>query len=109
VRGRKRFQLFGPAHWRNLQLHPQAHPAHRQSQLGFSTNEPAAESVRAGVEGDGDALTVTLEPGDMLFLPPFWFHRVTAVGFSIGLSVHTQTEAGEHHDSRACDDKANVA
>ena len=35
---------------------------------------------------------MTLEPGDMLYLPPFWFHRVIAEDFSVSVSVWTDSE-----------------
>src|SRR5689334_16745550 len=38
---------------------------------------------------------VILGPGDVLFIPPFWFHYVTAVGDTISMSVSTHTESQE--------------
>ena len=40
---------------------------------------------------------VILSPGDVLYLPPFWFHRVEAVGTepSMSVSVHSESDALE--------------
>jgi len=38
------------------------------------------------------AYTVTLEPGDVLYLPPFWFHRVIAEELSISVSTWCDSE-----------------
>jgi len=38
---------------------------------------------------------VTLSPGDMLYLPPFWFHRVRAETTSISVNVWSDSKEGD--------------
>ena len=89
VIGRKEFVLWPPEAWEMMWLHPHAHPAHRQAQR---TNPPM----------DGGLATVAnLGPGDLLFLPPFHFHRVTSHTRSVAVSVTSKPEQGTRFD-RAC-------
>ena len=51
-------------------------------------------------------MQVLLEPGDVLYIPPYWFHYVVAVGSadgadglcSMSVSVHTESEAARIRD-----------
>ena len=93
VRGAKAFTLLPPAAWRALHLYPRVHPSSRQ----------APESEWGALElAPLGALRVTVRAGDLLYIPPFWFHRVEAVekeggeggeggGVSISVSVHTES------------------
>ncbi|KJE93403.1 hypothetical protein CAOG_08762 [Capsaspora owczarzaki ATCC 30864] len=107
IHGRKRFLLTAPDEVERFFLYPRLHPSHRQSQVNWMHPEPAKFAHfmvnRRGYEepsqpGDEPvyhefglfgppAYDVTLEPGDTLFLPPFWFHRVIAVDDSISVSM----------------------
>jgi ribosomal protein L16 Arg81 hydroxylase len=86
--GRKTFLLSPPRELDKLYLYSSLHPSYRQSQVDFVapnvTQFPNFYNV--------SAIKVTLEPGDMLYLPPFWFHRVIAEDFSVSVSVWTDSE-----------------
>lgn len=118
VYGQKRFLLWAPEDWRGLALHPHAHPAHRGSQLDFDehngllvgcTPPSWVQRMRSLWGGsDEDAVTTCavpfcaeLSPGEVLLLPPFWFHRVTSLTFSTALSALSLGEQGGRFD-RAC-------
>ena len=124
VHGTKRFELWPPEAYRSLRLHPHGHPGHRQSQLmptdvedwamegppavaapepteGLRTGAAAAGAAASPSEHPAAALQAVLHPGEMLYLPPFWFHRVTSLSFSVGLSVSTDSREGERFD-QAC-------
>lgn len=72
-------------------MYPRIHPSFRQSQIDLS----GGETLRArfprfcGVAG----MTAVLSPGDVLYLPPFWFHHVTARSLSISANVWFQSDA----------------
>lgn len=77
VVGRKRFTLFPPTKWRELRVHPLHHPRNRQSQryyreLGIGLGGVDEGGLVAGTVAE-------LGPGDVLFLPPYWFHRVESL------------------------------
>ena len=82
--GRKRFLVFPPEAWSVLHAHPFYHPRDRQSQLDADLVQTAAPSKTVACndeEGDGrlGALVADLEPGDVLYVPPHHWHRVTVL------------------------------
>ena len=108
VAGRKHFVLFLPEAWPHLHLFPKIHPSSRQSQVGetlaplpcgrssgagaspASSNATAARRTASraascpGVRLPHKALAlaqaVALEAGDLLYLPPYWFHHARRHG-----------------------------
>ena len=81
--GTKRFRLLPPAAHRSLQLHPSWHGSHLAAQT-----RPAEGALAAfgGVEA-------VLHAGEVLFLPPGWFHAVTSRTHSVGLNLWTDSLA----------------
>jgi hypothetical protein len=43
------------------------------------------------------AITADLGPNDILYLPPYWFHRVTTLTFSISVNIWSYTIYSEIH------------
>jgi hypothetical protein len=82
----KRFILFAPDQANNLYLYPFLHPGAQQSQVSFDAPDlrlfPQFASARA--------LEAVLQPGDVLYLPPLWFHHVSALTSSMSVSVWTR-------------------
>ena len=74
--GRKRFTMFRPTEWPGIYPYPFLHPSHAQAQVNISddTSISMFPAVRH-LEG----YQVLLEPGDLLYMPPLWFHHVEAV------------------------------
>lgn len=79
--GTKTFVLTPPASHSELRLHPWDHPL----------------SIFAQQSSDLASTTVaSLGPGDLLYVPPFYFHEVTAgPGISLSLNVWSGSEEGE--------------
>jgi hypothetical protein len=81
--GKKRFILFSPDHAPNLYLYPFLHPGAQQSQVDVDNIDyeafPAFKNAKA--------IETILEPGDVLYLPPMWFHHVSALELSMSVSV----------------------
>jgi hypothetical protein len=78
--GRKRFVLLPPTEWVSMHMYPALHPSARQSQLPLSE-----------YRGLTEPLEVVLEPGQVLYLPPYWFHHVEAVDASISVNIWTDS------------------
>ena len=74
--GRKRFTMFRPTEWPGIYPYPFLHPSHAQAQVNISDDVSISmfPAVRR-IEG----YQVLLEPGDLLYMPPLWFHHVEAV------------------------------
>lgn len=93
--GTKRFLLLKPNNWPGLYPYPFLHPSHAQAQVNVSDerdwqNFPLVERV--------EAYEAILEPGDLLYIPPLWFHEVESLDVSISVNVWTdsiQTEIAE--------------
>lgn len=93
--GTKKFTLFRPTNWPGLYPYPFLHPSHAQAQVNLS--DPANVAGFPLVTRT-EALEVVLEPGDLLYMPPLWFHHVESMELSISVNVWTdsiQTEIME--------------
>ncbi|RHY28071.1 hypothetical protein DYB32_006281 [Aphanomyces invadans] len=88
VHGQKTFTLFPPDAFDSLYVHSRLHPSHRQSLLDLS--QPEADLL-ARFPRYRQALSkrvdVTLQPGETMYLPPFWFHCVLTTTPSISVNV----------------------
>ena len=87
--GTKKFTLFQPINWPGLYPYPFLHPSHAQTQVNLSDPKdleyfPLVGKVRA--------LEVVLQPGDLLYMPPLWFHLVESMELSISVNVWTDSE-----------------
>jgi hypothetical protein len=89
LRGQKRVVLFPPRFHGAFHLYPAMHPLHKIGQVLQDTPDTALfPDYLAAVEQAG--IEVVLSRGDVLYLPPFWFHRVQANGFSLSVNVWSQ-------------------
>ena len=83
--GRKRFILLPPEQHHNMYLQSSLHPQWRQSQ---ATNINNSKSLRLyPLLHRAVAQEVVLEPGDLLFIPPFHLHSVQALTPAISVNV----------------------
>lgn len=82
LHGRKRFTLFSPAHFEELYPFPVearlSHISHVDVERPDLARHPRVAEV--------PRFEVTLDPGDMLFLPVFWWHHVRSLEVSISLN-----------------------
>lgn len=90
--GRKKFTLFRPTNWPGLYPYPFLHPSHAQAQINISER---ADTVRYPLIGSVEAVEVVLEPGDLLYMPPLWFHHVESMTVSISVNVWTDSKQTE--------------
>jgi len=103
VVGQKRFILFPPEDAEYLHTFTSLHPSARQSQIDF--NDPKSWEIFPDMN-NLHPKEVILNPGDVLYLPPFYFHYVTVVGESISMSISTHTESQEAKVHERCYQKA---
>ena len=90
--GRKKFTLFSPSNWPGLYPYPFLHPSHAQAQVNAS-NVGSVENFE--LVHNVEALEVILEPGDLLYMPPLWFHEVESQSVSISVNVWTDSRQTE--------------
>jgi len=70
--GRKRFILFPPEAWRSLYPFPVHHEYDRRARVNLDAPDEAAHPGCTDVRG----VVVELEPGELLYIPPGWWHHV---------------------------------
>src|SRR5206468_1497977 len=91
LQGKKRFVMFPPEANQNLYLYSAIHSMNRRSQFNFEETMEKQRDNNADLDGivndwfsgvaNLTASVAILEPGDVLYMPPFWFHHVTALGY----------------------------
>jgi len=75
VRGRKRVLLASPAAWPYLYPYPLHHSLNRRSRVTASNPDVAKHPKFLKCR----AMEVVLEPGDVLFIPAYWWHEVSSL------------------------------
>lgn len=72
IYGRKRFILAKPDEWMNFYCYPHGHPSNRQSQVDEYNPDLNRFQDFEKIQG----FEAIIEPGEVLFIPPFYFHHV---------------------------------
>jgi hypothetical protein len=97
MNGVKRVRLFPPAAWSRLYPYPTWHPCDRQIQLtlprvpGSTRLDDEADNVRfpafSALTGPEYAEQyVDLQPGELLYIPQYWFHQMEGLEENTSLS-----------------------
>eukprot|EP00930_Biecheleria_cincta_P047529 TRINITY_DN32965_c0_g1_i1.p1 TRINITY_DN32965_c0_g1~~TRINITY_DN32965_c0_g1_i1.p1 ORF type:complete len:490 (-),score=100.25 TRINITY_DN32965_c0_g1_i1:31-1500(-) len=73
--GRKRFILFPPDNWPNLYPFPVHHDLDRRAMVDLDAPDEGRFPRWRGARGR----IVELEPGDALYIPPYWWHHVQSL------------------------------
>ncbi|XP_041364031.1 hypoxia-inducible factor 1-alpha inhibitor-like [Gigantopelta aegis] len=91
IKGYKRFLLFDQDMFECLYPYPVFHPHDRQSQVDFDNPDFEKFPKFRNLKG----LETVLGPGDVLFLPTYWWHQVESLpGLGNTLSVNFWYKAG---------------
>ena len=86
IKGRKRFYFAPPTE--EMYEYPCLHPHFGHSQVNIS--DPKVHEVYPHYHASYGLVEVG--PGDVLVVPPYWWHQVETVEDSISLNVWTDTE-----------------
>ncbi|KAI6653760.1 hypothetical protein LOD99_3264 [Oopsacas minuta] len=89
IQGSKKFTVFSPSEWIHVYPYPYLHPHHAQAQVNIS-NVNDTDKFPFITKATG--MEITLEPGDLLYLPPLWFHHVEALETSISVNAWSDSE-----------------
>lgn len=91
--GTKRFILYPPGAWNRAYVYPFLHPHSAQSQLPDPLDpDPEKYPNAQSLLSYPGRLVVTLKAGDLLYLPPLWFHETEAADESISVNVWTEPQ-----------------
>lgn len=85
--GRKRWYLVPPAGGQQLCPYPRLHPLWHKAAADFQ--HPDTERCEGSEERD-TWLMVELQPGDVLYVPPFYWHFVRSVTSSVSLTTYSR-------------------
>jgi Cupin-like domain len=91
VYGRKRWLLLSPDS--DAYVYPFSHPSHAQSQVFLGNFSGDGVFDRWPGLKTATAFEVTLEPGDVLFMPSCWYHRVEALDDSPSVCINGWTRS----------------
>lgn len=109
--GYKRVRLFPPDDWARLYPYPLGHPQDRQCRVvlpkipGKKTldDESLEEKFPAFSMGDGTSeMSVDLGPGEMLYIPQYWFHQMESITDNVSLSWWFKHQS-QHKDKKEID------
>jgi hypothetical protein len=81
--GQKRFLISPPQDWESFCPFPLLHSHDRQSQVNYSNPQES----HCELFGQATVLEALLEPGDLLYLPAYWWHRVETISDSISVNA----------------------
>jgi hypothetical protein len=99
LEGMKRMHIMAPS--TDVSLFPNIHRSYRQSQISLERYN-SSEALRldfpsffssehsnknGNKSGKLPVWEVLVQPGDVIYIPPFWLHRVESLTFSVSLSV----------------------
>lgn len=88
IKGRKRVVIFPPESWQTLYLHPILHPGGLGTQVDLDADYSAQHRMFPFyAKGQVLGYEAILNAGDVLYIPPMWFHHVTSLEESVSLSV----------------------
>eukprot|EP00913_Durusdinium_trenchii_P031948 g29922.t1 len=73
--GKKRFILFPPDDWRHLYPFPVHHDLDRRSMVDLD----GPDDQRFPNWREASGCLVELEPGEALYIPPYWWHHVQSL------------------------------
>lgn len=82
IRGKKRFTLFPPTQHELMYMYPRVHPMWHKSRIDLDHFSDQFPNFLLS-----SPLQVTLEPGDLLFIPGYTWHYVESLTASISLST----------------------
>ncbi len=91
--GQKRVRLYAPEFWHALYPFPNGHPQDRQCQITLPEIPGAfleCEEMRFRYPAFQDAapfeMWIDLQPGEILYIPPCWFHQMEGLSDNISLT-----------------------
>ena len=93
--GRKRFVLWHPNETRKLCPYPRLHPLWHKSRADFEA--PDLRVLACANYSHSVALVAEVQAGDVLYVPPYWWHTVETLSPSLSLSTLSRWPALYEH------------
>mmetsp|Transcript_49212 Transcript_49212/g.96502 ORF Transcript_49212/g.96502 Transcript_49212/m.96502 type:complete len:534 (+) Transcript_49212:3-1604(+) len=90
--GRKKFLIFPPSQTHNVYSYPFLHPSNAQSQINLDQPDLDAFPHHANAA----CWEADLGPGDMLYIPPMYWHQVVAIDSNFGMNAWSKSVFTEY-------------
>lgn len=84
ITGAKNWTLFAPWNAPSLYVYPALHPHYHSTQVDLMNGDALRYFPRLS---SAKGATVEVRAGEVLYVPPFYFHTVQSLGFSVMASV----------------------
>jgi len=91
--GERRYILAHPDQCENLELYHKGHPSARHSAVDWS--DPDWEKYP--LFRDAEVNEVVLQPGDVLYLPTYWFHYI--ISLDLNFQCNTRSGVSKEYES----------
>lgn len=96
LHGAKHWLLLPPNAWERVYPYPALHPGAQLAQVD-TLRPDTGRFPNYGLDGM-HAFEAVLNAGDVLYVPPLWFHQVTALNTSISVSVWSHAKASSEYE-----------
>lgn len=99
IRGRKRFILVPPQFCSKLSINTDlSHPSYRQSMIDWSKLTESQMNLFDSVQ----AVETILGPGEILYVPSFWFHYIVSLELSVQCNSRSPYSSIGKHEMDQC-------
>jgi hypothetical protein len=96
ISGEKHFYLWPPWMWHVLSPYPRVSRLWHKSGCDFSASNETLDRVCPNWR-KARSLVAVLEPGDVLYVPPYWWHQPLSVSPSISIATWSQASIWPDH------------
>jgi ribosomal protein L16 Arg81 hydroxylase len=90
--GLRRWILAHPNQCESLYLYPNGHPSKRHSEIDWSKPDYESHPNFANAQAN----EIILKPGEVLYLPTYWFHYIV----SLNINYQCNTRSGTTYEYR---------
>ena len=97
LQGKEKWTFWRPQDLANVCIYPSSHPGHHtaSADLGEGVGKPC--SKMEGVH----SRSITLQPGEILIVPPMWLHKVETVESALHFVMAVPSPHSDSHDGVA--------
>lgn len=108
IAGHKRWILSPPSEAVEIMPYPYLHASHRQSMRPFRSSGPSNDPLAFRFNQSIRGMEVLANPGNVLYIPPFWFHRVITEDESIAISTRVFVPRSRPNREQICGQSGRV-
>mmetsp|Transcript_4667 Transcript_4667/g.9703 ORF Transcript_4667/g.9703 Transcript_4667/m.9703 type:complete len:519 (+) Transcript_4667:32-1588(+) len=96
--GTKKIRLFPPSYGRYMYSYPSVHAGRKMSQIPFLDSWGGDDPTKGTIFPNATSLKsydMLLKPGEILYIPPYWWHSISTTDESAALSLSVVSPSWE--------------